>query len=234
MIDIHTHILNNVDDGSKSLETSIKIIKSLSEKGVKDIFLTPHYIIDTQFELDYNEKEEKFNILKEELKRENIDVNIYLGNEIYINPKIKENILKDNICMNNTKYLLIEFPLNGEYNNIYGILSGLIEKGYKVILAHPERYLSVQKDISILDEYKSMGVLFQANIGSIFGMYGKSAKKTIKKLIKSRYIDFLGTDVHSNHFDYKYFDKLDKKIIKLSDIDYLNNIKYNNAKEKLL
>lgn len=234
MFDIHSHIINNIDDGSKSLEESIKILKNLKEKGVNNIILTPHYMLDSNLETSLEKRNKYFNILTEKINEEKIDINVYLGAEIYINPKIKENIEIEKINMNNTKYLLIEFPLNGEYNNAHGILSGLIEKGYKIILAHPERYTNVQKDITILDEYKNMGVLFQCNIGSLFKMYGKSAKKTIKKLLKERYIDFLGTDIHNNHFDYSYFNKLDRKIIKLTDEEYLKKIKYENAREKLL
>lgn len=234
MIDIHSHILDNVDDGSKNIDESVNIIKNLVQKGITNIFLTPHYIIDSDYQLKNSIKKEKYENLVSILEKENIDVNLYLGNEVYIDSKVSSFIKEDNLTLNNTNYILLEFPLNGGFNNQYGIISGLIEKGYKVILAHPERYLNVQKDIKVLDEYKNIGVLFQANIGSLFKMYGKTAEKTVKKLLKKKYIDFLGTDIHNNHYNYSYLDKLDKKLNKLCDLTYIEKIKEKNAEEFLI
>ena len=124
--------------------------------------------------------------------------------------------------------------MNGIYNNSYGIISGLIERGYKVILAHPERYITVKEDIKVLDEYKEMGVLFQSNIGSYFGDYGKNAKKTFKKLLKMKYISFIGTDSHSQNYNFKNIEKFKKKLSKVVDKNYLNDILEGNAKRNFI
>lgn len=234
MVDIHSHILNNIDDGSKSTAESINMLKGLYENGVTDVILTPHYVMDSFYQNSIETKEKLFNKLKEEIKKNNIPINIYLGNEIYIDKDIKDKINKEALPLNNSNYILLEFPMNGIYNNSYGIISGLIERGYKVILAHPERYLTVKEDIKVLDEYKEMGVLFQSNIGSYFGDYGKTAKKTFKKLLKMKYISFIGTDSHSQNYNFKNIEKFRKKLSKVVDKNYLNDILEENAKRNFI
>lgn len=234
MVDIHSHILNNIDDGSKSITESINMLKGLYENGVTDVILTPHYVMDSFYQNSIETKEKLFNKLKEEIKKNNIPINIYLGNEIYIDKDIKDKINKEALSLNNSNYILLEFPMNGIYNNSYGIISGLIERGYKVILAHPERYLTVKEDIKVLDEYKEMGVLFQSNIGSYFGDYGKTAKKTFKKLLKMKYISFIGTDSHSQNYNFKNIEKFRKKLSKVVDKNYLNDILEGNAKRNFI
>lgn len=234
MVDIHSHILNNIDDGSKSITESINMLKGLYENGVTDVILTPHYVMDSFYQNSIETKEKLFNKLKEEIKKNNIPINIYLGNEIYIDKDIKDKINKEALPLNNSNYILLEFPMNGIYNNSYGIISGLIERGYKVILAHPERYLTVKEDIKVLDEYKEMGVLFQSNIGSYFGDYGKTAKKTFKKLLKMKYISFIGTDSHSQNYNFKNIEKFRKKLSKVVDKNYLNDILEGNAKRNFI
>lgn len=234
MVDIHSHILNNIDDGSKSTAESINMLKGLYENGVTDVILTPHYVMDSFYQNSIETKEKLFNKLKEEIKKNNIPINIYLGNEIYIDKDIKDKINKEALPLNNSNYILLEFPMNGIYNNSYGIISGLMERGYKVILAHPERYLTVKEDIKVLDEYKEMGVLFQSNIGSYFGDYGKTAKKTFKKLLKMKYISFIGTDSHSQNYNFKNIEKFRKKLSKVVDKNYLNDILEGNAKRNFI
>lgn len=233
MIDIHSHILNNIDDGSRSIEESIEILRGLQENGITDVVLTPHYVMDSSYQNSIETKKDLFEKLKEEVKKTDISINMYLGNEIYIDKDISNMVKKEALPINDSNYILLEFPMNGVYNNAYGIISGLIEKGYKIILAHPERYLNVKNDISILDEYKELGVLFQCNIGSLFGDYGKTCKKIIIKLLKKKYVDFIGTDVHSKNYNFKNIEKFKKKLSKIVDKNYLSDILENNAKKIL-
>ena len=119
MIDIHSHLLFGVDDGSRTLEESVHVIKKLSEVGYTDIILTPHYINDSTYVSTREENLDVLKRLKVGLIRNNVNVNLYLGNEIYIDSEIA-NLLKNNIIssLNDTKYLLIELPMSGE-NEIY-------------------------------------------------------------------------------------------------------------------
>lgn len=231
MIDIHSHLLFGVDDGSRTLEESVHVIKKLSEVGYTDIILTPHYINDSTYVSTREENLDVLKRLKVGLIRNNVDVNLYLGNEIYIDSEIA-NLLKNNIIssLNDTKYLLIELPMSGENEIYYDIFLDLINMGYKVILAHPERYISFQKDFNKIYELKELGVLLQSNIGSVLGDYGRGAKKTIKRLLKENLITFMGTDIHHNKEEYTFVLKAKKKMGKYLTQKQINNIFENNAK----
>lgn len=229
MIDIHSHIMYGIDDGSKNIETSLEILKDAYNNGVTDIFLTPHYVEGSRYNTNNNDKEFILNKLKEELKEQNININLYIGNEVFINENISEYIKNKQIAtLNNSEYVLIELPMGRMYNNTKEIFFELIREGYKVILAHPERYRYMQEDDKKLEELLNMGVLLQGNYRSIFGYYGKDAKKAIKKFIKRHQISFLGSDIHKN--DGYNLEKLEKKVLKLSkDKEYTESIIRGNA-----
>ena len=231
MIDIHSHLLFGVDDGSRTLEESVHVIKKLSEVGYTDIILTPHYINDSTYVSTREENLDVLKRLKVGLIRNNVNVNLYLGNEIYIDSEIA-NLLKNNIIssLNDTKYLLIELPMSGENEIYYDVFLDFINMGYKVILAHPERYISFQKDFNKIYELKELGVLLQSNVGSVLGDYGRGAKKTIKRLLKENLITFMGTDIHHNKEEYTFVLKAKKKMGKYLTQKQINNIFENNAK----
>ncbi len=198
MIDIHSHLLPGVDDGFKTIEGSLKQLKQAEEEGVTSIVLTPHYILNSEFESSYAKNKKIFSLLEKEKNKLGINVNLYLSNEIYINDNIDKLIKSKKINPINNKYLLIELPLNNNLINAENIIFDLISKGYKVILAHPERYMIFKKDRKRIDKYLSMGVMLQGNYKSLFGKYGKEAKKLLKYLLKTKKITFLGSDIHKN------------------------------------
>lgn len=232
MIDIHCHLLYGIDDGSKSIKESIEAIKELKEVGYTDIILTPHYIKDSNYNSSYKNNIKLLNTLKKELESLSIDINLYLGNEIYIDNDILKLLQENEISsLNDTKYTLIELPMSGEYENYEEIFKELIDNGIKVILAHPERYYSFQKDYNKVLELEEIGVLFQSNIESIIGKYGKGAKKMIKRLLKDRKITFLATDMHHVKHDYNDYYKAYKKIQKIISLEEFNKLVNVNPKK---
>ena len=191
MKDIHCHILNGIDDGSKTIEESIRILREAYNNGITDIVLTPHYIKNSSYSCNNKGKNKLLNILKEEASNNNIDINLYLGNEIMIDEDIIELIKKGEAStINDTKYVLIEFPMHSLNNNIEDILFLMIRNGYIPIIAHPERYRFVQQDPSLIYELIDTGVLMQANYGSFIGQYGNKTKLIAKKLIENNMIHF--------------------------------------------
>jgi len=197
MIDIHSHILPLVDDGPKKLASSVAIVRKLVEQGVTDIIATPHYVAETNFVSPKAQNQRVLAVVKKAVAVEGLKVNIYLGNEIYIDDKITALLETGKLStLADSEYLLVELPLDEEFPNYKDILRDLLESGYRVILAHPERYTLVQKDFSILDELHELGILFQCNIASILGKYGKGAKKTVKKIIKKNLVFTFGSDIH--------------------------------------
>ena len=139
-----------------------------------------------------------------------------MGSEVYFSENMIE-LLKERKAstINNSNYVLFEFPMTAKPMIAEDIVYDLLKNGYKPIIAHPERYSFVQDDISILDDIIDAGALFQANYGSIVGLYGSKAKKTLKKLLKQDIIQFFGTDVHRPNQVYPYMDKAIKKIKKI-------------------
>mgnify|MGYP004629368829 FL=1 len=230
MIDMHNHILYGIDDGCKTIEESIETIKNMKKIGFNSIVLTPHYIEDSSFKANNNLKLERLEILKEELLKNNIDVNLFLGNEIFINESINELIINKEIrSINNTRYILIELPFNNQILNLDDYLYELKLKGYKIIIAHPERYTYFKDNYKEARKLYDSGVLFQVNYGSIIGQYGSSSLKLVKKLLKDDMVDFISTDIHkpsSSLFD--KFDDIKHKIIKIIGEDKFKDISYNN------
>lgn len=197
MIDLHSHVLPGIDDGAKTFENSIAIIRELSEQGVTDLIATPHYICDTIYTSPRSDNAKLLEQLQQKLKEEGIDINVYLGNELYIDESIRKLIENKTVSsLAGSEYVLLEFPLNNAYPNYEDIIGDLIQSGYKVVLAHPERYAITQNDFQILVDLYDMGVLMQCNLGSFLGKYDKHAEKTAVKLAKNKMIYGLGSDIH--------------------------------------
>ena len=234
MIDVHSHLVFGVDDGSKTIEESVEIIKGLYEMGVTDTIITPHYINETIYISPKLENLKKIDKIKEELLKQNINVNLYLGNEVYIDKDISKCVKENKICtLNNTEYILIELPMSGIYPDYLDIFLGLINEGFKVVLAHPERYTAFQKDFNKIYELSEIGVLFQCNLGSILGEYGKEATKVIKRLLKEKLVYMIGTDIHHPKKKYDMLKKATKKYKKYLNDEEIEDILKNNAKKIL-
>lgn len=231
MTDIHSHILSGVDDGAKTLEDSIELLKRLSEIGFNNVILTPHYINGSEYDCNNAEKRNKLKLIKEELINQNININIYLGNEVFINDNIYELMKSGTIhTLNNTEYVLIELPFHNQIVNLEDIIYELKIKGLKPIIAHPERYTYFQKNYKEIDRLKEEGFLFQGNYASILGHYGKDSQKLLKYMLKKQFIDYLGTDIHRSSKTYVIdnFEKIEKKIIKITKKEYYETIKENS------
>ena len=197
MIDIHTHILPGVDDGARNFDESVEIIKWLSRQGVTNIIATPHFINETDYISSRNNNLKILDKLRKILVGQNIKTKVFLGNEIYIDPNIDGLIKTRKISpLADSKYILVELPINGEFPNYEDYLFDLMQKGYKVILAHPERYVIVQEDFEVVENICNLGVYLQCNIRSILGHYGKDAERVVRKLAKEKMIFAFASDTH--------------------------------------
>ena len=202
MIDFHTHILPNIDDGSRSIEETFNLIKEAKNVGFEGIISTSHYM-ENYYETDKPEREVWINAIYENLQAKNIDIRLYLGNEIYISENLIELLEKGKAStINDTSYVLFEMPLNEEPMNLYDIVYQMIQYKLVPILAHPERYSYIQKEPDLVYDLVQKGVLMQANYGSIIGQYGEKAQFIVKKLLENNLIHFLGSDVHRQNTIY--------------------------------
>ena len=234
MTDIHCHLLYGIDDGSKSIEESVDVLRDLEQYGYKNVILTPHYIKDSNYNSKASENFKRLKILREALVQNNVNIKLFLGNEIYMDDDIYDLLRKREIySLNGTEYILVELPMSGEYPNYEEVFKDLISKGCKVILAHPERYLSFQKNFDYIYELEKIGVFFQSNIDSLVGKYGEAAKTMIKRLLKEKKIAFLATDIHHKKHDYKVWDEARNIALKfISEEEY--NILVNVNPSKLI
>ena len=229
MIDFHSHILPNIDDGSKSLEDSIKIVEEARQAGFNKIISTSHYM-ERYYECGESERIQLLEKVKENTK----GVELFLGNEIYATYNMAELIEEKRAStINNSRYVLFELPLNSKPMNAEEIVYRLIENGYIPIIAHPERYSYVQDDIEFIEKLYDMGALLQANFGSIIGLYGKRAEKTVKKLFKEGLIQFLGSDVHRTNQIYPKMPKIMKKLKKILSDREIKELTELNAQKVL-
>lgn len=229
IFDIHTHIMNNVDDGSKNIEQSIKILKEAKKVGVKDIILTPHHY-KTVFENSKTILLEKYKELLSVIEKENLDINLYYGNEVYVFPEMDKELDKY-FTLANSRYILVETSFEVHQLYLENEIQKLIQLGYQPIIAHVERYKFVQNDIELVEKFIEMGAEIQSNYASIIGYYGKAAQKTVKKLLKKEKIDYLASDVHKEQTIYGYIPDILRKLQKITSIEYLEKIMYLNAKK---
>lgn len=199
MIDIHSHLVYGVDDGSKSVEDTICMLKEAKEAGFTDVICTSHYM-EGYYEVPCNEIASKILNMKS-LKQ---DIKIHQGNEIYATENIVDYIdSKKAMSLSNSRYVLIEFPMQSKPINIDQVIYLILNAGKVPIIAHPERYNYVRENPNMLLEYIEQGALFQTNYGSIIGMYGSEIKETAKKLLTHNMIHFLGSDNHRTNSVYK-------------------------------
>lgn len=229
MIDFHSHILPNIDDGSKSMEETISLLEEAEKAGFTKIVSTSHYM-EQYYETNEEQRLELINKVKEQSQ----GIDLFLGSEIYVTEELI-NLLhnKKASTINNTKYVLFELPLNAKEIGAKEIIYKLIENDYIPIIAHPERYSYVQKDINYIKELTQMGALLQANYGSIIGMYGNKAEKTVKKLLKNDEIQFLGSDVHRPGQVYDKMPKIMKKLKKTISEDKIEELTTINPQKVL-
>ncbi len=193
MVDVHSHILPFVDDGSDSVEKSVNLVKNLVSDGVRRIILTPHYKIGI-YEKGKEEILENFNSFKLEVKNRGIDAELYLGQEVFCDNKIYELLeQKKVLTINNTNYLLIEFDYFS-YADILDYCYNIMQMGYIPVIAHIERYRYL--DANTLIDLHHLGALIQVNASSVIGQHGKKFQKRVFAAIKSGLVDFVTTDVH--------------------------------------
>lgn len=228
MKDLHSHLLYGIDDGSKNIEESIPLLKQLEKQGVTDLMLTPHYIENSKYNCNNQEKRIIFEELCRRAEEEHINIKLYLGNEIFFTPNMIYLINNGEVkTLNNSKYVLFEFPMNNIYQNTTQIINELVSNDYIPVLAHPERYRYFQEHPKVVEEYLRSGLLLQGNLTSLFGQYGSEAEKTLKFFLKKKWITFLGSDIHH---DVKFKGKkLEKKLLRITkDKEYTKDLLEDN------
>lgn len=192
MIDIHAHILPEVDDGSKCFSQSVDMLSASAAMGVTDVILTPHY--RKEYKLDKQLIVDAFNQFELSVKKEGVPIRLYLGQEIYVNSEMKSLISQQKLLtINNTNFVLVEFDFENK-KDICETVYELVSLGYKPIVAHIERYFYA--DIDVAFEIKELGGFIQINAPSVVQKQSRKVLKFVKQLLKNDLVDFVASDVH--------------------------------------
>ena len=193
MIDWHSHVLPQLDDGSSSVDESLSLLKSLWAQGVKTVIATPHFYADSHSVHEFLKKRElSYSSLKSKLTE--AMPQIILGAEVCFYPGIGnlEN-LKD-LCISGTNLLLLEMPLSQWTEHTVNEVIGLADSGeYTVVLAHVERYIKFQHS-GVLEKMAESGILMQINASCINRF---STKRKACRMLKNRLVQFVGSDCHN-------------------------------------
>ena len=193
-VDIHSHLIPNIDDGSSKMEETILIIQKLVSLGFRKSITTPHIMTDMYKNTNENIMSglEK---VKQELIKEKITYDLEAAAEYYIDYDFERKIDKENFLTFGDNYILTELSFMDPPIKLFDIIFKLQVKGYKVVLAHPERYSYFT--MNDFKELVSRGVFMQVNALSLVGYYSKNVQQTSEKLIQNDLVSFLGTDCHN-------------------------------------
>nr|WP_313788430.1 CpsB/CapC family capsule biosynthesis tyrosine phosphatase [uncultured Allomuricauda sp.] len=222
LVDMHNHILPGIDDGAKTVEESVDLIKGFSEFGITNFICTPH-IMHHYYPNTPETIENSFKILQKELSKYDLEkTSIDIAAEHMIDDNF-ENILEKGYFMRLKKdYLLVEMSYLQPPINFENSIGKIKSRGIHPVLAHPERYVYLHKKMETYSNYKKSNIHFQLNMLSLSNYYGKEIKKIALKLLDEGFFNFISSDVHHNkHLEYLKTINLEKK--RLDDILYLVN-----------
>ena len=197
--DIHSHLIPGIDDGSPDMETTIILLKKFIDLGYKKVITTPHVMSDY-----YKNNPEiilsGLNHVRKEIKKQNLNIEIEAAAEYNLEPEF-EKLLDDGklLSFGAEKFLLFELSFFDEPLRLNETIWKMIEKGFRPVLAHVERYGYWHNNYDKIEEMINRGVKLQLNIGSVTGAYGPEVKKFAERLIKNEIIDFVGSDCHHLH-----------------------------------
>ena len=198
--DIHNHILPGIDDGAKNVEESLSLIKGMGDIGISNFICTPH-IMENYYPNDHETIQNALSLVQNELKNNNLShVRIKAAAEHMIDSGFELLVDSNGLMPISDQYILVEMSYLQASLNFEESIKKLRDKGLFPIFAHPERYAYLRYDRGDYTRMKDLGMLFQLNLLSLSGYYGKDVHKKALALLDDNLIDFLGSDIHNeNH-----------------------------------
>ena len=204
MIDIHAHILPDVDDGSPNLATSLEMLRIAEESGTTDIIATPH-VIEKSKALSWSDLLIRVQELQQRAKFAGLKIKIHPGAELEMNWDLLDLLREfsksgssNPYGLAGTEYILLELPGSMIPKYADEFLFELRVRGMIPIIAHPERHLMLMDQLEVIGRWRDAGVLVQCNSGSFTGLYGPTAKRNVEYLLDRGWVDFIGSDAHNS------------------------------------
>lgn len=198
MVDIHSHILPGLDDGAGTLDEAVRMARIAVKSGIYHMAATSH---GNYYSYSMEQYRESFDILQETLEEQEISLKLYPGMEIFVNDRAIK-LLKSQrlLTLNNTDYVLIEFDFEEEVSNVLRWIRKIQSMGYRIVLAHPERYIFIQNDLELAFFLEESGCVLQVNGGSLLGRFGRDCQFIARKLMENGVIGALATDAHDTEY----------------------------------
>jgi protein-tyrosine phosphatase len=197
--DMHSHLIPGIDDGSPDLETSLRLIRGLADLGYSKLITTPHINQDFFPNTPENIGEGRETVIAE-LRRQQLDVGFHAAAEYFMDDYFTARLSsRESLLTLRDKLVLVELSFAVPLLNVKEVIFDLQLQGYQPILAHPERYLYFAAAKGWYDQLRDAGCLFQLNLLSFAGHYGREARELAGYLVKKRYVEYLGTDLHHEH-----------------------------------
>ncbi|MES1222938.1 MAG: CpsB/CapC family capsule biosynthesis tyrosine phosphatase [Bacteroidota bacterium] len=194
--DIHSHLLPGIDDGSPDLTTSLELIRGMKELGFSKLITTPHIMWD----MYQNTRDGILAVLDEMrdiLEEQKIEIELDAAAEYYLDDYVMGLLKKKEPLLTfGDNYVLSEFSMASPPIDLKEILFEMRMQDYQPVIAHPERYIYLEHNKEFYDELKDAGYLFQLNLLSFAGVYGRSVKELANYLAGKGYYDLVGTDLH--------------------------------------
>lgn len=223
LVDMHSHLIPGIDDGSESMDHTIGMLLRFEELGYKKLITTPHIMSD-----HYKNTPEiilsGLSDVKKEIEKHNIDIELQAAAEYYTDEFFMDKIEEGNLLPFGKNNVLFEFSFSAKPIQVNEAIFALKNNGYQPVLAHFERYAFYLEDgESALEDLKNRGVDIQMNLNSLTGHYGKPIKKQAEMMVDKAYIDYVGTDCHRiEHLDLLQENLKNPYFHKLKDIPLKN------------
>ena len=232
LIDMHSHILPAVDDGSDRWETTGQMLRSAYEDGIDEIILTPHY--KRQYSGGIGHVREQFQQLQAICEKQYPELRLHLGTEAMYEAELADKLARgDVLTMAGSQYILLEYPPAIEYSLIRRSIKELMYMGRIPILAHVERYTCIRKNTEHIYELDDMGALLQINADSVLGKHGFGVKQFCKKLLSRQMISFVASDAHDACVRKPMLSAAAHKVAKKYGQDYADELFVINASRLL-
>ena len=197
---MHCHVLPGVDDGPATMEDSVAILREPARQGLSGMIVTPHYH-PGRYMVEAERNLETLQAVREELKRQKIDLTLYPGQECYYySGLVRELDAGKVLTMNGTNYVLVEFEPSVLYNVIQHAMRELFSNGYRPIVAHYERYRCLNGREDRLEELRSHGAMLQMNFDRLLDKEGIFRRNPWRRQLREGFVDFLGSDTHGMGF----------------------------------
>ena len=230
-IDIHSHILPELDDGAQGMAQAREMLKIAYENHISVIIATPHNKANR-----HNPSRNTIECRAADLQRyadeSSYNIQIYTGTEFFYRSELAELLNQQEVCtMAGTSYVLVEFSPLDNYAYIRDGLYNLLAAGYRPIIAHIERYQCVMKDQRLVDELIDMGCFAQVNAGSILGKFGFHTKSDTKKLLKNGRVHFIASDAHNDKERAPELELCARKLYRIYAKAYIDDLLFQNAKK---